>query len=197
MLRSSRLLLAVLPLVMLGGCIKLGSKPPAHLLTLSATGQPTEAASVDQATARTIELAVPDVPRKLATQRVPVQATDTAIAYVKDAQWVDMPRNLFRTLLSDSLTATGQFVAERSQHAPGVAARLSGDLLDFGIDARSKKAVVTYEATLSFIGEPRVLRRRFSAEVPARKINAKRVAAPISEAAHKVAADVAAWVKEN
>lgn len=197
MSRSSRLLLAALPLFALAGCIKLGTKPPAQLLTLSAPSEPTTREGQEPKAGRTIELTTPNVPRKLATPRVPVQTDDTSIAYVKDAQWVDMPRILFNALLTDTLSSADLFVIDHSQPSIETSRRLTGDLLDFGIDARSKKAIVTYEATLIVPGESRTLRRRFSAEVPVRKINAKHVATPISEAAHKVATEVTEWVKEN
>src|SRR3546814_807343 len=78
MLKQSAILLAVLPLA---ACISFGAEPPPSLLTLTteatvATGQPQSSAD-----AATILITVPAVPQKLSVLRVPVQATDTSVAY--------------------------------------------------------------------------------------------------------------------
>src|SRR3546814_13529257 len=91
MLKQSAILLAVLPLA---ACISFGAEPPPSLLTLTteatvATGQPQS--SADPATLLTT---VHAVPQKLSALRVPVQATDTSVAYLQAAQWVEPPAHL-------------------------------------------------------------------------------------------------------
>ena len=72
-----------------------------------------------------------------------------------------------------------------------------GELVEFGVDARSGNAVVTYEAILVGPDPLHVVRRRFTASVPAGKIAAGTVARPINAAAQQVADQVAEWVKGN
>lgn len=71
--------------------------------------------------------------------------------------------------------------------------QLRGTLIEFGYDARSMQAVVTYDAVLDVDGQ-KVKTRRFSAQVPATAPEAGPVSAALNEAANKVASDVAEWV---
>src|SRR3546814_8489746 len=93
---QSAILLAVLPLA---ACISFGAEPPPSLLTLTteatvATGQPQSSAD-----AATILITVPAVPQKLSVMRVPVQATDTSDAYVKDAQRTEETTSELQSLM--------------------------------------------------------------------------------------------------
>ena len=94
-MKKSLVLLAFVPL---SACISFGAKPPPSLLKLDAATPVPVGATQTSADAQTIAISVPAVPEELATQRVPVQASDTSIAYVKDAQWVEPPANLFARL---------------------------------------------------------------------------------------------------
>ena len=139
-----------------------------------------------------------EVPRKLATQRVPVQVNATSVAYVKDAQWTEPPRAMFQRLLSDRIAADGSiFVVSEEQFASLPGRRLTGELVDFGVDAGTKEAVVTFDAILTSDAPGQAVRQRFTARAPVRDISAKRIAAPINQAANKVAEDVAAWVRSG
>lgn len=182
----------------LSGCVSIGAKAPPQLLTISASQAVTAGENISSNGLPPIVIGVPDVPRKLATTRVPVQVDATTVAYVKDAHWTDAPRDMFLRLLSETITTSGaHFVIDDGQYGLPPKQRLTGDLVDFGIDAQSKEAVVTYDATLTEAETGAAQRRRFTARVPASVIKADRVADPINRAANQVAAEVAAWVKEN
>ena len=186
--------LAALALFTLAGCISFGSEPPPYLLTL------TSAATVPAATSRTaaageaITVITPTVPQALATARVPVVSNGTAIAYVKDAQWVDTPNALFGRLLSETIAArTGRVVLDPQQFSfdPGI--RLTGQLQSFGVDSDTMEAIVLYDAALSR-GADRVETRRFEARVPVAAVETAAVGTALNQAANQVAADVAAWI---
>lgn len=186
--------LAALGLFALSGCINFGSEPPPYLLTL------TSAATVPAATSRTaaageaITVVTPTVPQALATARVPVVSNGTAIAYVKDAQWVDTPNALFGRLLSETIAArTGRVVLDPRQFSfdPGI--RLTGQLQSFGVDSDSMEAIVLYDAALAR-GADRVETRRFEARVPVAVVETAAVGTALNQAANQVATDVAAWI---
>jgi cholesterol transport system auxiliary component len=70
-----------------------------------------------------------------------------------------------------------------------------GELVDFGLDAASNNAVVTYDAILAGPGGTAIARQRFTASAPVGgKIDGADIGAPLNQAANKVAADVAAWL---
>ncbi|MBP6031454.1 MAG: membrane integrity-associated transporter subunit PqiC [Sphingobium sp.] len=180
------------------GCVKFGAKPPAQLLTISSGAAPQAGQSMSSAGKPVLAIFAPDVPRALDTLRVAVQADATSVAYVPKAQWAEPPRQMFRRLLGDTVAADGAiFVAGGDQGAIMGSRRLAGTLIEFGIDAATHEAVVTFDATLTSATPGEAFRQRFTARVPVRKIEADRVAGPISDAANKVAADVTAWVKAH
>ena len=186
------ILLAALPLA---ACISFGAEPPPSLLTLT----PAAAVAVSQpqssANAATILVTVPVVPQKLAVQRVPVQASDTSIAYVKDAQWVETPADLFARLMADTITArTSLVVLSTAQSRVDPGSRLAGELRNFGVDAATHEAVVTFDGALIRSGSDAVEKQRFEARVPVSAIEAAPVGIAINQAANEVAARVADWV---
>ena len=87
--------LAILALLPLSACIRLGAEPPPSLLTLTPAQAIPVGTDQNSGAAKSILIAEPNVPQELAVNRVPVRATDTSIAYVKDAQWVEPPARLF------------------------------------------------------------------------------------------------------
>lgn len=188
--------LATAAALLLSGCVSFGSKPPPQLLTLTAESRVAAGQSLRNEGMPSLAVMLPEVPRTLATTRVPVQVDATSVAYVKKAQWTEAPRDLFQSLLSETIAADGAlFVIEEDQYGLRPDRRLSGDLMDFGIDARSREAVVTYDAVLTASDGGVAVRRRFTARVPVSDISAKRIGPPLSAAANKVAQEVAAWVK--
>jgi cholesterol transport system auxiliary component len=188
--------LAILALLPLSACIRFGAEPPPSLLTLT----PAQAVPVGNAqnsgAAKSILIAVPSVPQELAVTRVPVRATDTSLAYVKNAQWVEQPGRLFARLLSDTVTTrTGRVVLTLRQASVDPSAQLSGELRTFGMDATTNEAVVTFDAALIRVERAdAVEKRRFEARVPVTAISAETVAPAINQAANQVAVEVADWV---
>ncbi len=186
------LLAAALPLA---GCISFGAKPPPSLLTLDATAAPAVGAEQNSAKARSITIQVPSTPTAIAGARVPVQATATTIAYVKDAQWAEPPARLFARLLSDTVTARSNMVVLSTvQSISDPSAILAGELRRFGLDATTREAVVTYDAALTRAGAETVEKRRFEARVPVSTIDAASAGPALSQAANQVAGEVATWV---
>jgi cholesterol transport system auxiliary component len=189
------LALALVATTALSGCISFGAKPPPSLLTLEATAQPQPGAAQSSARAKSIVIAVPSTPASLATARVPVQATATSIAYVKDAQWAEPPSRLFARLLADTLTASANMVVlSPAQSFSDPSAVLGGELRAFGLDAGRREAIVTYDASLTRAGSETVEKRRFEARVPVAAIDALSVGPALSQAANQVAGEVSAWV---
>lgn len=201
-----KLLLApvLLAALSLGGCIKFGAEPPPSLLKLEADAAMPTGQTVSSATTRSIIIAVPTVPQELAVTRVPVRSGDTAVAYLKDAQWVEAPNRMFARLLGDTIAVrTGRVVLGLRQSLSDPGARLSGELRQFGIDADSNEAVVIYDATLvrdrpaAADGVRPALtfeKRRFEARVPLAEIAPAAAGSALNDAANRVASDVADWV---
>lgn len=189
------LLLAIVPLA-LAGCVSFGPKPPPSLLTLSPAAPVAVGQAQSSATARSIVVQVPVVPAALASARVPVQATPTTIAYIKNAAWSEPPARLFARLLADTLTArAGMVVLSGVQSLSDPSANLSGELRAFGVDAGAMTAVVTYDAALTRPGRTAVEKRRFEARVPVTAIDGVSAGLALNDAANQVAGQVADWVK--
>lgn len=181
--------------VALSGCISFGAKPPEALLTLAPEVTLPVGESQRSNVAATITVAVPSVPQELASSRIPVHSSGTAIAYVKDAQWVERPSQLLARLLADTVTArTGRLVLSTRQSMLDPGAYLMGELRAFGVDADTNEAVVTYDAALIRGPETVVEKRRFEARVPLSEVKAAPVGAALNQAANQVAAQVADWV---
>ena len=201
-----KLLLApvLLAALSLGGCIKFGAEPPPSLLKLEADAAMPTGQTVSSATTRSIIIAVPTVPQELAVTRVPVRSGDTAVAYLKDAQWVEAPNRMFARLLGDTIAVrTGRVVLGLRQSLSDPGARLSGELRQFGIDADSNEAVVIYDATLvrdrpaAADGVRPALtfeKRRFEARIALAEIAPAAAGSALNDAANRVASDVADWV---
>ena len=194
-MKKIAILLAALPL---SACISFGAEPPDQLLTLNATAQVPVGQTQNSANAKAIVVTVPVTSASLAVQRVPVQATATSIAYVKDAQWTEPPARLFARLLADTVTArTNMVVLSTVQSISDPSATLAGELRRFGLDATRREAVVVYDAALTPAGKDNVVKRRFEAHVPITAIDAANAGPALSTAANQVAGDVATWVAAN
>jgi len=189
------LILAPLLAVPLSACISFGAKPPPSLLTLtSAAALPVGETQKSNAVS-TITIGIPAVSQELSTTRVPVRSGGTAIAYVKDAQWVEQPQRLFARLLSDTVTArTGRVVLSYRQSQMDPGAQLTGELRAFGVEEATGEAVVTFDASLLRGADPVFEKRRFEARVPVAKIDAATIAPALNQAANQVAGEVADWV---
>lgn len=197
----NKLALLALPLAAgLAGCIKFGAEPPPSLLTLTPVSAVAVGASATSSSASSITIAVPVVPQELAVARVPVRSSDTSVAYLKDAQWVEAPNRLFARLLADTITTrSGRIVLTPRQSISDPGARLGGELRHFGIDAQTSEAVVTYDATLmrgrvAGMTQQNFEKRRFEARVPLAAIEPTATGTALNTAANQVAVEVADWV---
>ena len=195
--RLSAPMLAAAGALSLSACVSLGGKPPPFLLTLDADAAPTAGQTRSSASGTPLTVLIPTAPQKLRTPRIPVQQDDASIAYVKDAQWVEAPQRLFQRLLSESLAArTTRVVLDEGQYLAAPGDQLAGQLMEFGVDARTNEAVVIYQAMQVSAEGKTVTQRRFEArEAIGGKVEAKPVGEALTRAANKVAADVAGWVE--
>ena len=180
----------------LSACVSFGGKPPPFLLTLDADAAPSAGAPRTAAEAATLTVLTPTAPQKLRTTRIPVQQDGASIAYVQDAQWVEAPQRLFQRLLSETLAArTARVILDEGQYLTAPGEQLAGQLIDFGVDARSNEAVVIYQAMLVSAGGKSVTQRRFEArESIGGRVAAKPAGEALTRAANRIANDVAAWV---
>ena len=180
----------------LGGCALLGGgpKPPPWLLTLTPSA-PAPASVVRSANAgEAVTIAVPVIPKELRSVRVPAQVGETAIAYIKDLQWVDTPDHLFQDLLQETvLRTTSRVVIDPKQSTLDPGLVVTGQLSSFGYEAGQGTVLVRYDAALSTAGGTRVETRRFEARVPADG-TAATVGPALNQAANQVALDVAHWI---
>lgn len=194
--RASPLALLVLLALGLAGCISLGGRPPESLLTLS----PAMRASAGSGATATQELAVIavlalDAPAKLDVLRVPVQVSDTELAYLQEAFWVEKPARLFRHLLSETLRARSGgavLVLDGDETIAHPTTILRGTLIDMGYEARSRAVVVRFDA-IRVDQAGTATTRRFEAREEGVPAKARAVGAALNRAANAVALEAAEW----
>ena len=171
-----------------------GGGAPSELLTLRSEQTRAAGEARSAAPGEAITVAEPTVPVALQTTRVPVYVAPQTIQYLRGAFWSDDPSELFRAVIAETLAArTGRVVLDPDQftHEPG--ARLTGQLLLFGLDADRMEAVAVYDAALER-GRNSVATNRFEARVPVTAAEPALVAPALNQAANQIAAQVAAWV---
>ena len=187
---------AVAAAAMLGlsGCLSLGGKTPDSLITLTSTATAPAGSTASGTAATAIVLSDFEAPAKLDVTRVPVQVSDSEIAYVKDAVWNEKPARLLRRLIAETIRARGnRLVIDGDDPGALAEARLSGTLREFGYDARTSEVVLVLDASRAGAGSS-VTTRRFEARVAGVVAEAVPVGAALNQAANTVAAEVAAWV---
>lgn len=195
-MKMVRNILSMAVALALAGCVSLGGKSPKFLLTLDADSTPSAGTTRSNAEARPLTILTPMAPQKLRTQRIPVQQDDGSVAYVVDAQWVEAPQRLFQRLLSDTLGAkTGRLILDDAQYLTAPGEQLAGQLIEFGIDARTNEAVVVFQAMMVSGGGKTVRQQRFEARQNVGVIDARSAGTALTGAANKVAGDVAKWVE--
>lgn len=192
---------SILPLALLlplAACVSFGEKPPASLMTLSATDQLPAGDARPLTSDNSIIIYPPTTSQMLANDRVAVRTGDTSIAYLKDARWSEAPARLFADLLSDVIAArTDRVVIDRRQYALAPGARLSGKLEAFELDGGKGEVVVIYDAVL-VTGEGKApASRRFEARVKTASEKPGSVGRALNDAANQVAGAVADWVKAS
>ena len=191
-MRQMRAILALAAALAVSGCLSFGATPPPTLMRLTSDAQ-IAPSSRTAAAGQAITVVPPSAPAELLTPRVPVRTGATQVAYVKDAQWVEVPTILFARLLSETIAAkSGRVVLDPKQFTFDPGQRLTGTLHTFGLDADRMEAVLVYDAAVSR-GEA-VETRRFEARVPVAALDAASAPAALNQAANQVAAEVAAWV---
>lgn len=187
-----RPLLAVLLLAPLAGCFG-GAAVPDQLMTLTADETRPVATPRSAGAGEAITVAVPSVPQALRTRRVPVYVSETAVQYLKDAQWVENPGELFGRLVGEVISArTGRVVLDPQQYSHDPGTRLTGQLLRFGLDPASMEVVALYEGVIA--RSSGVTTNRFEARVPVAAATPAAVAPALNQAANQVADQVAAWI---
>jgi cholesterol transport system auxiliary component len=172
--------------------------PPPYLLSLAPMGANTPEANEGKVIKQgdVITIATPLTSQAIAQNRIPVARDGTALAYIKDAIWIELPARLFQRLLSETVRArTGRPVLDPRQFAMDPGAQLSGHLLHFEVDEIKAEALVVFEATVAGGGKP-TRTRRFTARDAVGLIDAKNAGDALNRAANKVAGDVAIWVNE-
>ena len=182
------------PALLLGGCLSFGSEPPESLLTLTPTASASAGAGGTSAAGTALVLQEFEAPSALDVTRVPVQVTDTELAYLKDAVWVEKPARLFRRLMAETIRARSDRVVIDGDD-PGALAenRLTGTLRAFGYDARDGSVRVVFDAVRPGEGSA-VVTRRFEAVVPGVAADVSSVGPALNQAANDVAGQVAEWV---
>lgn len=179
---------------MLSGCISLGAEPPEQLLTLTpasaaAVGSVSEGAASDALAVR-----VPGVTQRLNVNRIPVTTSDSSLAYLADAFWVEKPAQLFRNVLAETIRASGnRVVVTGSELELLTDTQLTGQLTAMDYDARTGSVVVSYDAVLEMPGG-QIMTRRFEERVNGIPAEANAVGSALNEAANSVAGQVAEWV---
>ncbi|HYG47876.1 MAG TPA: ABC-type transport auxiliary lipoprotein family protein [Allosphingosinicella sp.] len=192
-MRLNRPFLALAAALAVSGCLSFGPKVPPVLMRLTSDAQIAASGRTAPA-AEAITVVPPTAPAELNTPRVPVRTGATQVAYVKDAQWVEVPSILFARLLSETIAArTGRVVLDPKQFTFDPGQRLTGTLQTFGLDADRMEAVLVYDAAVSR-GQESVETRRFEARVPVAALDAASAPAALNQAANQVASEVAAWV---
>lgn len=192
--RLTRLAVASAGALALSGCISLGAEPPESLITLTPAATPAPGTGASGRAEAALAVLPIDSPQRLNVTRVPVQVTDSNVAYLQDATWVEKPARLFQRLLAQTIRAGGnRLVVEGGDARFAAETRLSGQLLEMGYDARSQSVTVRFEGILS----------RADGEIRTRIFESRRdgitpetvsVAPALNGAANDVAAQVAEWV---
>jgi len=184
-------------LLLLAGCISLGTKAPETLIGLTPETAAPAGAMGKGGLAEAITVLDPDTDRRLDVRRVPVQVDASTVAYLKDVAWVERPARQFRELLAETIRADGQrLVFEGNDIEMGSRLVLSGRLVDMGYNASDRSVVVRYDALLDQ-GDGRVRSHRFEAVVPDVSTKTRRIAPALNKAANDVARQVAEWIGQE
>ncbi len=191
---------AAAALLALAGCVSFGGgKPPASLLTLSPQASPaigSGAVAGRDTAGRAILVQLPDTPAKLDVLRLPVLVSDTEIAYLEDAFWVEKPARLFRRLIGETLRARGQALVIDNDDTPLLTdATLRGSLLELSYDARTASVVVRFDAVRTEAGG-KASSRRFEARESGVAATSAAVGPALNRAANQVAGEIADWLAQ-
>ena len=191
----TRVLLPATLALALAGCVSLTPDPPESLLTLTPVRAAPAGATTTGEAATALAVLEPDTDQRLNVVRVPVQTSDSSLAYLQDAVWVEKPTRLFQQLLSETIRAGGsRLVVGEGDFGYAAATKLSGRLLDMGYDASSGSVIVRYDAVLQ-TPDGKVQTRRFENRVNGVEPETAAVGPALNDAANAVAGEVADWVR--
>ena len=194
MIRKARWFAAAAAAMALTGCISLGKEPPDQLLNLTAASPAPAGTAASGNVDAALAILDLQAPQKLIVTRVPVVMDGSSLAYLKDAEWVEKPADLFGRLLADTLRAKGnRLVVSGTDLEYAAATKLSGTLAAMEYDASRGAAVVRFDAVLQ-TGDSQILTRRFESEVTGVSAEARPVGEALNRAANDVAGQVAEWV---
>lgn len=181
----------------LAGCISLGQEPPESLLTLSSAASApagSGAQSGGEGNEAAIAVLTPEVPAKLDVLRVPVNVSETQVAYLQDAFWIEKPARLFRRLIGETLRTRGAALVLDSDDTPARADTVvRGTLLDMTYDAPTSSVVVRFDA-IRTDADGKVVSRRFEAREDGVLPEAGAVGPALNRVANTVAGEIAEWV---
>lgn len=190
MIRTFALSLAML--TALGGCVRIGTKPPGTFLTLTPDAAPVPGATSSGTLGEATVVLEPVAAASVSVLRIPVQIDASNVAYIKGTQWVERPSRAFQHLLADTLRARGKgLVVETDRATTGT--RIGGQLLAMGFDAQTREAVVRFEA-MKWLPGGRIETRRFESTVAGVDPEPAEIGPALNQAANKVAGEIADWV---
>ena len=190
----TRTIAALASAVLLAGCVSFGEDPPDSLLTLTPVTSAPAGSGAQGSQGTALALVEFETAAAIDVTRVPVHVSDTEIAYLQDAVWVEKPARLFRRLIAETIRARSNRVVIDGDD-PGVSAvnRLQGTVRHFGYDVPTGSVVVVFDAVRNGEGSA-VSTRRFEARVPGVAADVSSVGPALNQAANQVAAEVADWV---
>lgn len=186
--------IALLSLLATTSCVSLGNTeaPPAFLVLTAQNSVSADAINSSSA-ANAIVVLIPDVPRRLDTNRIPVQISDSSIAYIKGAFWSDKPARLMQELIAETITAqTGRLVLDGSQSSGQSGNKISGTLSRFGLDEAGSHAIVRFDG-IKLNSDGVIEKRRFEARRDVSIIDAEQAGIALNDAANEVAIAIAKW----
>ena len=190
--RTAVLLLAAT--ITLPSCVSLGGTAPSSMLTLTATDKVADATSKTGMAKDAMIIRVPEVPRTLDTNRVPVQMASGSVAYLKNSVWTDKPAVLMQQLFVETIAARNGILILSEEETAGKAENyLSGQLVEFGIDESGMEAVATFDAVRIRKGQP-IEKRRFQAREAISEIEPVAAGRALNAIANKIASDVSSWL---
>jgi cholesterol transport system auxiliary component len=180
--------------LLLSSCVSFGGKAPPSMLVLTAAKVVANGAGKTGLQSEALVVVQPESPRKLETNRLPVQVNASNIAYLKDALWADKPARLMQQLLMEVIAAGNSRLVLSEADAGGRANDfLSGSLLEFGLNSQTNEAIVIFDAVRTKSGKP-VEKRRFEIRKPVSAILPGPASEALNDAANQVATEIAAWI---
>lgn len=181
----------------LSACVSFGSKAPVAMLTLSSDASVAAGSKMSGQAQDALVVLAPEVPRKLDTNRIPVQINAGNVAYLKDSVWTDKPAILLQQLLAETLSARNGMLVLSEEETGGRAEKyLTGQLVEFGIDESTMEAVAIFDAVRIGKGNP-IEKRRFEAREAVSEIRPGEAGNALNVAANRLAGEVAAWLAET